>query len=241
MLRVVFNNSLFSLQKLCISSELRGCLGVHNGDTVTVNINSDISIICQIFLKKDFNRRFCELNKSVIVIKNFDSLKICRNLLTVANIELQSSSKYLSLSDIKIVSVNNLRNVSISVILKDVHLTLKWKSQNTLLKTIIKEILKYFVVSTNAVIFPENVTVCNKIGIYCLIIHSTDSAYGKIISSTNIVIDDIISKNWIQCDKFVPHLSGMNEISKKLKEYCVMKNNDSSSSSSLPFNFNVSM
>ncbi|XP_075220233.1 ATPase family gene 2 protein homolog B-like [Lycorma delicatula] len=231
MLKVINNTSFFSLQKLFVSTQLN----IQPGQFVLVNINVSVYIICRLCAKRDLHPSYCILNKSVVYLKDIGKLQIFRG-----KIDTHTDCKYISCKNLTIIdSIHNLKNVIVSLVFENANLTAKWRLKTSTLRLIIKEVLKTLVVSSDTVVLPGCITACQKLGIYCIIVSKTDFDYGKVISSTSISIDHVISKNWFESNRVVPNIGGVETIYSALKEYCILESKRFNSCFSSQFNNNV--
>lgn len=216
-LEVIYCDNVFSTQKLCVSSEV---CNIRSGQFVLVNVESDVHFICQVYCRRDVNPKYCILNNSVI----YQKLNVSQTSTFQSNFISYPCFKRLNLDKLTVIDVvNNFKSVNITVFFENANFTSKWKSKINALKYIVKEALKVFVVTANTSVFPNSVKACKNVGIYCIAINTTDCGFGKFISSTNLTIDRIISKNWFKNEKLPKSVGGVDNIYQQLKEYCMLE------------------
>lgn len=205
------DKSLLQLQKLCIAKGILPEISLPKA--VKVFISDSVFYLCQIFHKSDMHHDFCTVDFSVVCHKVNES---CEEILPPL---MGNNVDYLSLSNIVIIpKINIIKSLSVTIILESPELVSFWKGNS-----IVKDILKMFLLTGKSYVFLDSVQMLQSFGIYCLFVHNIGNIeVGRITSNAKVKVVKVMSRlrfeQLYQSSKTINHLSGLGKHSLLLTE-----------------------
>ena len=164
-----------------------------------LKISSSVRCLCKVYWQTDIHPSVCLVDESVICFS------MCRKSTSGFPIEpLNRTLKCLQLEQVELIpSCSPVKNVHLSIIFESVSERKRWQEDSDILKVMVKNILKLYVIVKDSVVFLKHLTTSQRFGIDCIVIHDVSlgnnvTCVGRMVSSTVITITSKLSVLWIQ-------------------------------------------
>ncbi|PSN51845.1 Spermatogenesis-associated protein 5-like protein 1 [Blattella germanica] len=191
-------NSIASIQKCYFPKTYMNSVSANHGEFVLLKVSACSFYLCKLYWRNDLHHSFCELDGSVVLFRK------CRKTSTGFPAEkISRTLTSLKLNQIEVIhSCVSVKTVRLSIIFESVLHRKKWQANGTGLQEIMKDILKFYLMMKDSIVYLRNLKPSQRFGIHCFVIHTVSSddcsVVGRIVSSTNIVIVNKLSLTWIE-------------------------------------------
>ncbi|XP_069689212.1 ATPase family gene 2 protein homolog B-like isoform X3 [Periplaneta americana] len=212
-------DNISMIQKCHLPRSYSDVFNFKTGSYILLRISKVSRCVCKLYWRSDVYNSSCFIDDSVISISD------CKR--TTFGLPLEAPQR--TYNNITVEQVQALprcvavKHLSVSLVFESVTCNKRWKEKPAELLDIVKNLLEFFMLVTDSIVYTKNLSNSQKFGIHCIVVHDigTDVTVGRVVSGTNVHITHKLSKVWLEqfqnsSDK--PPLSGLSSAYQTLHE-----------------------